>query len=557
MEWIYNEMDSKLHNHRVFRLHEIMIKNFTHIVTILFLTGIALVVLVTCHRKPVYPAALLQVDSLTLVEPEEALALLATLERDMQTAPEASQRYYQLLCLKAADKAYITHTSDSLILDLVSYYENGGDELLLADAYYYAGRVYRDLGDAPQALAYFQRSLEAEDDEVNPALYAQIGEVFFEQSLYPQALEMYQEAYRRDSIAVDTIGAILDLRDIAFTYRVQHQPERALTYLHQAERLAAQSGDEASISLINAQLAALYNRMGRSEEALPLIEEALPQAKRQDRFALLDIYGNILLRQGDLEKAEACFEETIAANDLQVQLDAYNGLTQIAAQKHRKEDYLSYFNQYRLLTDSLRRMTATESVSRMNALYNYQIQERDNAALKLQNQQKQTFIIILLCVFVLLFVCLFAYFRYRRLQMKQRLEHVQRLLKEYLEKEVRKERQTQIEQAVQDSEVMHRLLDHVEKGRPLTDADIVDIEALLNEVIPDFLPLLGELGDMSSLEYQVSLLLKVNLTPIQISSLILRDKSTISAIRRRLYKKITGQEGSPADWDAVVHSLGG
>ena len=190
-------------------------------------------------------------------------------------------------------------------------------------------------------------------------------------------------------------------------------------------------------------------------------------------------------------------------------------------------------------------------------IYNYQIQERENAALKLQNQQKQTFIIILLCVFVLLFVCLFAYFRYRRLQMKQRLEHVQRLLKEHLEKEVRKERQAQIEQAIQDSEVMHRLLDHVEKGIHLTDADIVDIEALLNEVIPDFLPLLGELGDMSSLEYQVSLLLKVNLTPIQISSLILRDKSTISAIRRRLYKKITGQEGSPADWDAVVHSLGG
>ena len=72
--------------------------------------------------------------------------------------------------------------------------------------------------------------------------------------------------------------------------------------------------------------------------------------------------------------------------------------------------------------------------------------------------------------------------------MKQRLEHVQRLLKEHLEKEVRKERQAQIEQAIQDSEVMHRLLDHVENGIPLTDVDIVGIEALLNEVIPDFLP---------------------------------------------------------------------
>ncbi len=42
---------------------------------------------------------------------------------------------------------------------------------------------------------------------------------------------------------------------------------------------------------------------------------------------------------------------------------------------------------------------------------------------------------------------------------------------------------------------------------------------------------------------------------MQISSLILRDKSTISAIRRRLYKKITGLEGSPSDWDDIIKSL--
>jgi len=98
---------------------------------ILLITG--LLALMTCRHKPSYPAALLQADSLTLVEPEEAISLLNSLAKDMETAPKASRMYYDLLCIKANDKAYITHTSDSLIRRLVDYYEDEGDKQLLAE----------------------------------------------------------------------------------------------------------------------------------------------------------------------------------------------------------------------------------------------------------------------------------------------------------------------------------------------------------------------------------------------------------------------------------------
>ena len=83
----------------------------------------------------------------------------------------------------------------------------------------------------------------------------------------------------------------------------------------------------------------------------------------------------------------------------------------------------------------------------------------------------------------------------------------------------------------------------------------MQIEVLLDEVNPDFLPILKQLGEMTDIEYQVSLLIKLGMSPIQISSLVLRDKSSVSAIRRRLYKKITGQNGSPSDWGNIIHSL--
>lgn len=39
-----------------------------------------------------------------------------------------TQMYYQLICLKAKDKAYITHTSDSSILQILKYYEQKGEK---------------------------------------------------------------------------------------------------------------------------------------------------------------------------------------------------------------------------------------------------------------------------------------------------------------------------------------------------------------------------------------------------------------------------------------------
>ncbi|MBO7608612.1 MAG: tetratricopeptide repeat protein, partial [Muribaculaceae bacterium] len=97
----------------------------------------------------------------------------------MLQAPAYVQKRYQLLTIKANDKAYITHTSDSLILSLVNYYENDGDPAYLGESYYYAGSTYRDLGDAPRALDYYQKALDAmpgnENLKVKSKVYAQMG----------------------------------------------------------------------------------------------------------------------------------------------------------------------------------------------------------------------------------------------------------------------------------------------------------------------------------------------------------------------------------------------
>ena len=92
-------------------------------------------------------------------------------------------------------------------------------------------------------------------------------------------------------------------------------------------------------------------------------------------------------------------------------------------------------------------------------------------------------------------------------------------------------------------------------GGHIRPQDITRIVDLLHDICPDFLSALDQLGELNELEYEVRLLLKLGISPASISQLVLREKTTISAVRRRLYKKITGQNGTPSDWDEIILSL--
>ena len=157
-----------------------------HLIYIVLLFCLASVC--SCHRRYQYPAVLQAADSLCVANPDSAVSLLKSIADDMTQADEHVQMRYRLLTIKANDKAYIPHTSDSLILSLVDYYKYGGDKVYLGEAYYYAGSTYRDLGDAPRALDYYQQALDAmpgdENLKVKSKVYAQMGELFRYQKLY-------------------------------------------------------------------------------------------------------------------------------------------------------------------------------------------------------------------------------------------------------------------------------------------------------------------------------------------------------------------------------------
>ena len=105
------------------------------------------------------------------------------------------------------------------------------------------------------------------------------------------------------------------------------------------------------------------------------------------------------------------------------------------------------------------------------------------------------------------------------------------------------------------SEYYVTLRHNIEVGKNMTDKDWTELEQKIKGIYPTFTSTLYGLYNFSPIEYQVCLLLKIHTSPSEIANVINKDISTISNIRRRLYKKVFDKEGSAKEWDDFIASL--
>ena len=136
------------------------------------------------NRERVQFEKLQQIDSIAEINADSAVAMIKAINRDTLMGND-NKYYFDLLKIRTNDKAYIAHTSDSAILSVINYFENHDFNNLLPVAYYYGGRVYFDLGDAPQALEYFHKALDCPNinSHTMAVAYAQIASLYHEQKV--------------------------------------------------------------------------------------------------------------------------------------------------------------------------------------------------------------------------------------------------------------------------------------------------------------------------------------------------------------------------------------
>ena len=575
---------------------------------VLFAALCVLLCLSACRPKS-YPSLLLVADSLASVLPDSACALLASYAADTADEPLYVRMYYRLLCIKAKDKAYIVHTSDSAILPVVAYYERHKRLPHLPEAYYYAGRVYRDLGDAPQALAYFQRALDAmredEDMKIKTKTYAQMGTLFIFQHLYSNALKMFKQSLQCDFRMKDSVGIIFNYRDIATTFRYVGEADSALYYFQKSDQLCKLIKRPDLGKMVQSQLASFFLDRNEYEKAKESLQKALQGVKVYERSSIYSIAARYYSGIGNKDSAVWYMQELSKCGNIYAKEKAYRGLAEYSLAKRNPIDATYYLSQSFILSDSIREMTDSETVARMNTLYNYQLREQENQRLKLQNlRQRQTNAAII--VAFVLFVCggTFYYLHRRkvmrlRLQVAEQLqaeayrnsrqfvednrEHIHRLENriqelnaqlqgsslqcEQLQQQIdilsHMNRQVELEQnkrlldqdLFSQSEIYTLFRQKLTTGQTVTSAEWNRFAEQLDSAFDGFTQKLGRLGQLKEKEWRASLLIKARFKNKEIAALLFLSPEGVSSLRRRLCAKFF-QNGSEAkEWDKFILSL--
>jgi DNA-binding NarL/FixJ family response regulator len=91
--------------------------------------------------------------------------------------------------------------------------------------------------------------------------------------------------------------------------------------------------------------------------------------------------------------------------------------------------------------------------------------------------------------------------------------------------------------------------------KPLTDEDWHILADTIDKTHPDFTRHLNEFHRLTPQELRITLLIKAGIAPADIARLTSRSKQSVSSTRSRLFLKVFGRKGTPAEWDEFVATL--
>ena len=154
-----------------------------------------------------------------------ALTLLRKIGRNKADFTKADKMRYELLLASAHNKFFISMKSDSVMNDVVDYYSENGNANERMEATYLLGCVYRDMGDTPLAIKYYQDAIKHADILNRDCdfytlsrIYGQMGGIFEEQDSYNIMLSYFKLASKYAFTAKDTLGALSYYKDKGLAY---------------------------------------------------------------------------------------------------------------------------------------------------------------------------------------------------------------------------------------------------------------------------------------------------------------------------------------------------
>jgi hypothetical protein len=377
------------------------------------------------------------IDTLINNHPDSALQMLDSLRSEKPHWSKNQRMRYDLLHLKAENKAFVPLTSDSIAKNLVSYYDTWGNANERMMAYYLLGCVYRDKGDSPRAIDAYQKAASQADTTANDCdyytlscIYAQMGGVYHQQLLISNSIMSYQKASKYAYIAKDYLHSILNMEQFASGYILSNKTDSATMILKEAQRLYKMYDYNQQALQVSTLLLHLYVQSPEKiDETKQLINEydsksllfdkqnELPSLKRQYYFYKGKYFDNI----NQLDSAEYYYRKIYYHNMPYTMYNSmYDGLLSVYYKLHKSDSIAKYARLYCEVNDSSIAKKDQELTAQMSATYDYSLFQKE--ALESESKANMTRIILISFIFLVVIAAIILWNQYQKVKRQKQLE---------------------------------------------------------------------------------------------------------------------------------------
>ena len=568
----------------------------------------------SCNNSAPYPHTLQQAETLMDTHPDSALHLLEGMADSLAMLPDEAQMYYHLLTIQAKDKQYITHTSDSLINRIVSFYEDYGDNERLMLAYYYQGRVYRDMNDAPRALKAFQQAMDLNvpNYDLQAKAYNQMGALFMYQGLHDEVIRVNQKSIEAYLSLGKQSKISYALRDIARMYDIKNMPDSALHYYKKACHTALADGDSARYDGILSELGGFYYETGNTNKAMQILKQVEFSTYIRNKSHVYSTLGNLYHYLQKWDSAYYYKEKVLEFGNIDKAYSSYVELAKLESRKGKHQEANLYLQKAVALNDSIRCMTQTETIAKINSLYNYQHIEEKNTRLKLEKEKQEFWALF----FIATTVCLVATGSIIILQLKRKKEYLLAKIEEKSKQDEKKyhssleaitgnmkkiaELEDMLKEKKAENDQLQQKLAEVQREKLKAQNEAIKqwnkeqklrlilfknsevyqelIQASKNEtfnmspqkypgkwatiqenidsIYPDFTERLYKLcPSLSDKDLQVCYLTKLGMSPSDISRVLKQSRQAITNIRKRIMQKMEGIAPEFSNFDHFIEDF--
>ena len=574
--------------------------------TILLLLILSLILSCNYNDKQV-DLAITKAEELLDVCPDSSLAILDKVDSLRTKWRTSQQMRYELVRAQAQNKAYINFSTDSILKEVVDYYDTHGTANERMTARYMLGCAYRDMEDAPAALKYFNLATDiAEQDRsnCNPTtlmkIHSQMGGLY-------QNVGAYDMALSEDSIAEhiarqigDTTSFIHLMWTQACSLESMNQNARAKDLLDSITIILTDNNLTEEPVLIYPMMIDSYWKNKDTNKAEQLLLEyerktgMSPHCPDEEVADMAYFYrkGRLYLAKTLPDSAKLMFDRLrhlAQSTDMRLAeryrlLEAsYYGLKESYIQKHQLDSAIKYADLYCQVSDTMSQTHDYEQLLRLQSLYNYTKAQE----IAFKSQEKVTFfkyLLILLSLLVFILVSI-AYSRYQKRMLIERHKLIQintkyKLILQNLDKstkelhdvrtdynrfidekqdEIQKLQQTlliyqndaaNIEERVdertflENKEVKH-LHNLAIVGKSATPNELAAIRAIAKSSIPNLYRLITapEYG-LKDYEIDVCILMRMQFVPTEIAILKHYSMQRVTNIKSSINNKLFGAQGA-------------